>query len=170
MNNKLNFIFLLVLFYFIHFPLFYFILSFFFSFFILDLGRSSSMMLHVTVTVIISCNIKKIIETSRINNVIYKSTCPENYIPAVMPPLNLTSPPSTAATFLATHLMAVLQPSGYSVFHGGDTPIQLSLPWRSCSCQCLNTETSAQGNRGFTTETPSISYSVSLYIRLVVTL
>ena len=102
--------------------------------------------------------------------VIYKSTCPENYIPAVMPPLNPTSLPSTAATFLATHLMAVLQPSGYSVFHGGDTPIQLGLPWRSCSCQCLNTETSARGNRGFTTETPSISYSISLYIRLVVTL
>ena len=60
--------------------------------------------------------------------VIYKSTCPENYIPAVMPPLNPTSPPSTAATFLATHLMAVLQPSRYSVFHGGNTPIQLSLP------------------------------------------
>jgi len=55
-------------------------------------------------------------------NVICKSTCPENYIPAVMPPLNHTSPPSMAATFLITHLMAVLQPSGYSVFHGGDTP------------------------------------------------
>ena len=64
-----------------------------------------------------------------VNNkiVIYKSTCPENYIPAVMPPLNPTSPPSTAATFLATRLMVVLQPSGYSVFHGGDTPIQLSF-------------------------------------------
>ena len=62
------------------------------------------------------------------NVVIYKSTCPENYIPAVMPPLNPTSPPSTAATFLATRLMAVLQPSGYSVFYDGDTPIQLSLP------------------------------------------
>ena len=36
--------------------------------------------------------------------------------------------PSTAATFLATRLMAVLQPSRYSVFHSGDTPIQLSLP------------------------------------------
>ena len=56
------------------------------------------------------------------------STYPENYIPAVMPPPNHTSPPSTAATFLATHLLVVLQPSGYSVFHGGDTPIQLSLP------------------------------------------
>jgi len=31
-------------------------------------------------------------------------------------------------TLLATRLMAVLQPSGYSVFHSGDTPIQLSLP------------------------------------------
>ena len=56
------------------------------------------------------------------------STYPENYIPAVMPPPNHTSPPSTAATFLATRLMAVLQPSGYSVFHGRNTPIQLSLP------------------------------------------
>ena len=80
--------------------------------------------------------------------VIYKSTCPENYIPTVMPPLNPTSPPSMAATFLATRLMAVLQPSRYSVFHDGDTSIQLSLPWRSYFCQCLNTETSAWGNRG----------------------
>jgi len=94
----------------------------------------------------------------------------ENNIPAVKPLLNHISPPSTAATFLATCLRAVLQPSGYSVFHGGDTPIQLSLPWRSCSCQCLNTETSAWSNRGFTTETPSISYNIHLYIRLVVTL
>ena len=31
-------------------------------------------------------------------------------------------------TFLIAHLMAVLQPSGYSIFHGRDTPIQLSLP------------------------------------------
>ena len=75
-----------------------------------------------------------------------------------------------AATFLATHLMVVLQPSRYSVFHGGDTPIQLGLPWQSYSCQCLNTETSAQDNRGFTTETPGISYTISLYIRLVVIL
>jgi len=45
-----------------------------------------------------------------------------------MPPLNPTSPPSTVATFLATRHMAVLQPSGYSIFHGGDTPIQLGLP------------------------------------------
>ena len=33
-----------------------------------------------------------------------------------------------AATFLATYFMIVLQFSGYSVFHSGDTPIQLSLP------------------------------------------
>jgi len=51
-----------------------------------------------------------------------------NNAPAVKPPLNHTSLPSTATTFLATYLMVVLQPSGYSVFHGGDTPIQLSLP------------------------------------------
>ena len=68
-------------------------------------------------------------EGSSGSNVSYaSSTYPENYIPVVMPPPNHTSPPSTAATFLATRLMAVLQPSGYSVFHGGDTPIQLSLP------------------------------------------
>ena len=103
-------------------------------------------------------------------DVICKSICLENYIPAVMPALNPISSSSMAATFLATCLMVVLQPSGYSVFHDGDTPIQLSLPWRSCSCQCLNTETSTWGNRGFTTETLSISYRISLYIRLVVTL
>jgi len=74
------------------------------------------------------------------------------------------------AIFLTTRLMAVLQPSRYSVFHGGDTPIQLGLPWQSYSYQCLNTETSAWGNKGFPTETPSISYTLCLYIRLVVTL
>jgi len=73
-------------------------------------------------------------------------------------------------TFFATCLMAVLQPSRYLIFHSGDTPIQLSLPWWSYSCQCLNTETSTQGNRDFTTETLSISYTIHLYIRLVVIL
>jgi len=33
------------------------------------------------------------------------------------------SSPSTAATFLAIYLTAVLQPSRYSIFHGRDTPI-----------------------------------------------
>ena len=51
-----------------------------------------------------------------------------NNVPTVKPPPNHTSLPSTVATFLATYLMAVLQPSGYSIFHGRDTPIQLSLP------------------------------------------
>ena len=74
------------------------------------------------------------------------------------------------AIFLATHLLVVLQLLGYSIFHGRDTPIQLGLLWRSYFCQCLNTETFACGNRGFTTETPSISYNICLYIRLVVTL
>jgi len=74
------------------------------------------------------------------------------------------------ATFLATCLMVVLQTSGYSVFQDGDIPIQLGLPWRSYPCQCLNTETSAWDNRGWTTETPSLSYTFCLYIRLVVTL
>ena len=51
-----------------------------------------------------------------------------NNVPMVKPPPNHTSPPSTVATFLATRLMAVLQPSGYSIFHGRDTSIQLGLP------------------------------------------
>jgi len=51
-----------------------------------------------------------------------------NYIPAVESPPKHTSLPSTVATFLATCLMAVLQTSGYSVFQGKDTPIQLGLP------------------------------------------
>jgi len=93
-----------------------------------------------------------------------------NYISAVISSPNYTSLSSTVATFLATCLMAVLQPSGYSVFHSRVTSIQLSLPWQSYLYQCLNTETSTQDNRGFTTETPSISYTIFLYIRLVVTL
>ena len=51
-----------------------------------------------------------------------------NNIPMVKPPPNHTSLSSTAATFLVTHLMAVLQLSGYSIFHGRNIPIQLSLP------------------------------------------
>jgi len=51
-----------------------------------------------------------------------------NNIPMVKPSPNHTSPPSMAATFLATRLIVVLQPSGYSIFHGRDTPIQLGLP------------------------------------------
>ena len=51
-----------------------------------------------------------------------------NNVPIVKPPPNHTSLPFMAATFLVTCLMAVLQPSGYSVFHDGDTPIQLGLP------------------------------------------
>jgi len=51
-----------------------------------------------------------------------------NYITMVVSPPKHTSLPSTAATFLATHLMVVLQSSGYSIFHSGDTPIQLGLP------------------------------------------
>jgi len=51
-----------------------------------------------------------------------------NYIPVVISSLNYTSLPSMVAIFLATHLMAVLQPSGYSVFYSGDTPVQLGLP------------------------------------------
>jgi len=50
-----------------------------------------------------------------------------NYIPVVISSPNHTSLPSMTATFLTTHLIAVLQPSRYSVFHGGDTSIQLGL-------------------------------------------
>jgi len=46
-----------------------------------------------------------------------------NYISTAISPPNYTSPPSIAATFLATRLTAVLQPSRYSIFHGRDTPI-----------------------------------------------
>ena len=62
-------------------------------------------------------------------------------------------------TFLTTRLMAVLQPSGYSVFHDGVNPVSVStlkLPLRVIGV--------------VTTETPSISYTFYLYIRLVVTL
>ena len=51
-----------------------------------------------------------------------------NDIPTVILILNYTSPPSTVATFLTTRLVAVLQPSRYSVFYGRDTSIQLGLP------------------------------------------
>ena len=51
-----------------------------------------------------------------------------NNVPVMKSPSNYTSPPSMVATFLTTCLMAVLRPSRYSVFHGRDTPIQLSLP------------------------------------------
>ena len=46
-----------------------------------------------------------------------------NYIPAVILLSNYTSLPSIVATFLVICLIAVLQPSEYSVFYGGDTPI-----------------------------------------------
>ena len=52
---------------------------------------------------------------------------PRNDIPAVILIPNYTSSSSMAATFLVTHLITVLQPSRYSVFHSKDTPIQLSL-------------------------------------------
>ena len=48
-----------------------------------------------------------------------------NYIPVVISSPNHTSLPFMVAIFLATYLMTVLQPSGYSV--SGDTPIQLGL-------------------------------------------
>ena len=49
-----------------------------------------------------------------------------NYISIVISSSNYTSLPSTAAIFLATCLTVVLQPSRYSVFHDGVTPISVS--------------------------------------------
>ena len=49
-----------------------------------------------------------------------------NNVPTVKLPLNHTSPPSMAATFLATRLMVVLQPSRYSVFHDRVNPVSVS--------------------------------------------
>jgi len=46
-----------------------------------------------------------------------------NYIPVVKTPPKHTSLPSMAATFLTTCLMAVLQPSGYSIFYGSTATI-----------------------------------------------
>ena len=58
-----------------------------------------------------------------------------NYIPIVKSSPKHTSPPSTAAIFFATHLMAMVQPSRYSmaeillfnlVFHDRVTPVSIS--------------------------------------------
>ena len=46
-----------------------------------------------------------------------------NYILIVILSPNYSSLPSTVAIFLAIHLMAVLQPYRYSIFHGGNTSI-----------------------------------------------
>ena len=51
--------------------------------------------------------------------------CKSTYLEIMFP--NHTSLPSMAATFLATCLIVVLQPSRYSIFCGRDTPIQLNL-------------------------------------------
>ena len=40
---------------------------------------------------------------------------------------NYTSPSSIVAIFLTTYLTAVIQPSGYSIFHGGVTSISISI-------------------------------------------
>ena len=51
-----------------------------------------------------------------------------NNVPIVKPPPNHISLSSMAAISFTTCLMAVLQPSRYSIFHGGDILIQLGLP------------------------------------------
>ena len=78
-------------------------------------------------------------------------------------------------TFHSSHL-------SHNISYSGAATIWVfCLPWQRYSystwssmvkllCQCLNTKTSTWGNRGFTTETLSISYTIHLYIRLVVTL
>ena len=102
-----------------------------------------------------------------------KSTHPENtslhYIPCQQP---IQIKPAFHGSYL-TH----------NIPHGSDAIVwvfclpwqrysYMTLPWKaeSYSCQCLNTKTSAWGNRGYTTETLSIFYSRYWYIRLVVTL
>ena len=81
---------------------------------------------------------KSLSQQVRTISVICKSTRPENYIPAVLPPLNPISPPSTAATFLATRLWWCCNPLGIpssmaeillfnSVFHDGVAPVSVSI-------------------------------------------
>jgi len=88
-----------------------------------------------------------------------------NYIPMMISFLNYTSLPFLQHTFWQCYNYL-----GILSFIVEILLFQLGLPWWSYSCQCLNTETFAQGNRSFTTKTPSISYNICLYIRLVVTL
>ena len=68
------------------------------------------------------------LEDSEAHNEVLEKVVQFGVIPMVISSPNYTSLPSTVATFLTTCLMVVLQPSGYSIFHGRDTPIQLSLP------------------------------------------
>jgi len=98
-------------------------------------------------------------------SVIYKSTCPENYIPAVMPPLTHTSlpfsqhiswwccnPPGIPSSITEILLFN-------SVFHNEVNPVSVST---------LKLLLGVIGV--LATETPSISYNFHLYIKLVVTL
>jgi len=48
-----------------------------------------------------------------------------NNIPMVKPPSKHISLSSMVATFLTTRLMAMLQPSRYSVFHDGVNPVSV---------------------------------------------
>ena len=69
------------------------------------------------------------IKTSKIEEACYIQVhLSGNYILMVISSPNYTSLPFTVAIFFATCLIAVLQPSRYSIFHSGDTPIQLGLP------------------------------------------
>ena len=98
-------------------------------------------------------------------SVIYRSTCPENYIPAVMPPLNHTSPPfSQHVSWWYCNSLGI--PSSMTeillfnlVFHDGVNPVSVST--LKLLLRIIEV---------VTTETPSISYTFHLYIRLVVTL
>ena len=98
-------------------------------------------------------------------SVIYRSTCPENYIPAVMPPLNHTSPPFSQhvswwycnSLGIPSSTMEILLFN--SVFHDRVAPVSVST--LKLLLRIIEV---------VTTETPSISYTFHLYIRLVVTL
>ena len=111
---------------------------------------------------------------SEVDTMLYaKSIFLENIYPWWCCPFNIyyTSLSSTTAIFLTTHSC------------GSDATIQIfCLLWQryfhltqspmaeSYSYQCLATETSTWGKRGYTAETLSIFYIIYLYIRLVVIL
>ena len=66
------------------------------------------------------CKLDKIFKDTSCHMQVHPS---KNYILTIISPPNYTSPPSIVATFLATCLMVVLQPSRYSIFHSRDTLI-----------------------------------------------
>jgi len=102
-----------------------------------------------------------------------KSTYPENIFWwwYSLSTSNLKSLPSMAVIFLATcpHSGNITIWRFYLLWWRYSYPTWSSMT-ELYSYQCSITETSTQGNRGYTTEILNISYSIFLYIRLVVTL